>query len=230
MDLAEGLFVAARQLPIRPREYRWRSVSYCVADAVWSIGARYDAVVAPLVRRVAAAMSDLDPLVVTEDALSAQDPAPLDRFLQRFSDVDQLVGLTNSQRTSSRGGILKAEAMLRYVDVLLANGVRTLRDAVAVSNDLPTAERVSTALRTVPGDGVRTGYFWMLVGSDDTVKPDRQVLKWLANNGQPASVAEAREILVLLADYLSESVGGRVSPWQVDNAIWRVQAHSGSAW
>ena len=34
-----------------PRERRWVSLSLCIVDAVWSIGANYDNVVVPFVRQ-----------------------------------------------------------------------------------------------------------------------------------------------------------------------------------
>jgi hypothetical protein len=39
---------AVVHLNLQPRQRRWTSLAYCVLDAVWSIGARYDTVVVPL--------------------------------------------------------------------------------------------------------------------------------------------------------------------------------------
>lgn len=44
---------AITALDPQPRGRRWTSLSYCIVDAVWSIGARYNAVVVPIVNRVA---------------------------------------------------------------------------------------------------------------------------------------------------------------------------------
>ncbi len=52
-DVVDQLAEDVKALAPAPRERRWRSLTYCIADAVWSIGARYDTVVAPLVRRLA---------------------------------------------------------------------------------------------------------------------------------------------------------------------------------
>lgn len=46
-----------------PRTRRWSSLSYCVLDAVWSIGSRYDSVTAEVVRAVARAVGDEEPVV-----------------------------------------------------------------------------------------------------------------------------------------------------------------------
>jgi hypothetical protein len=65
----------------------------------------------------------------------------------------------------------------------------------------------------------------MLAGSDDVVKPDRMVLRFLARHGCPATPSEARGVLALLADDLSEP-SRPVTPWMVDHAIWKAQRRS----
>ncbi|MDO5627401.1 MAG: hypothetical protein Q4G43_03670 [Mobilicoccus sp.] len=212
---------AADRLDIQPREQRWRSVSYCVIDAVWSIGAKYDPVVAPLVRRVAAAYGDDQPLTQNIDN-PGDDPAPLPDFRARFSSPEALMEVVNNeQRTSPRGGILKTEAVIRYVDTLLEHDVRDLVSAQDVLNDRDAESAVTQSLAQIPGRGVREGYFWMLIGANHLVKPDRQVLRWLSDNDIDTDVEGARGVLAEIARRLSERRGVEVTPWEVDNAIWR---------
>src|SRR5689334_7042593 len=112
---------------ITPRDRRWSSLSYCVIDAVWSISAQYDAVVAPLVRRVAAANADRHPVVDATASLPPDPlPLPLTILLERYPDAAVLRAVTNGQRTSTRGGIEKAEAVLRYAHILTDHGVTDL--------------------------------------------------------------------------------------------------------
>ena len=95
---------AVELLDPRPRQKRWASLSYCVLDAVWSIGALYDPVVVPLIYRVAAANGDSEPMVSSAEQLTV-DPLPLPRLLERYVEASGLQQITNRQRTSSRGGI-----------------------------------------------------------------------------------------------------------------------------
>lgn len=229
-EVPDQLLTASSDLVIRPRQSRWRSVAYCVTDAVWSIGARYDTVVAPLVRRVAAAAGDEQPMIEAAKTLTTPDPMPLPQFVERFPTVEELRRVTNNQRTSSRGGILKAEAVLRYCEKLINHQIFSLHDASDALADDSVTEKVTAELRRVPGDGVRAGYFWMLVGSDDRIKPDRQILKWLDLHGSPATPKQAKALLSGIASHLTDVTGQPVSPWQVDNAIWRSQAGSESTW
>lgn len=83
-------------------------------------------------------------------------------------------------------------------------------------------EHLSATLRTIPGDGVRTDYFWMLVGDDDQVKPDRMIRRFLRRNGLVTDVAGAKTALVAVAERLSHD-GTEVTPWMVDHAIWNVE-------
>ena len=106
--------------------------------------------------------------------------------------------LKDRQRTSSSGGILKAEAVVCFAQILLDHEVQRLRDVVELLNDLDRRESVEAALSAVPrhGSGVRTSYLWMLLGDDSYAKADRVVMSWLANVlGRPVAVEEAATLL-----------------------------------
>jgi hypothetical protein len=180
-----SLVDAVEMLDPQSRQRRWKSLSYCVLDAIWSIGASYDTVVAPLVWRVAAARGDSAPLVSVIDDLPP-DPLPLPVLLAEYPDDASLQELTNRQRTSPRGGIPKTEAALCYARILVSCHMPDLKHARQLLHTDTRWARVDAALATVAGDGtdgVRRGYFWMLIGDDDIVKPDRMVLRWLDRHG-----------------------------------------------
>ncbi|OQM78223.1 hypothetical protein B0E55_05838 [Rhodococcus sp. 66b] len=170
------LVAAVRELDPKPRERRWVSVSFCVLDAVYSIGAHYDNHVVPVVRRVAADF-DMESPSMEMSVPEAADPVPLDAVLDRYTSVEALVETTkNRQNTSTCGGIRKADAVRRYAEVLREHGVLTLDDARRLLTDTVRLDAAESALRKVPGEGgagVRRGYLWMLIGHQDTVKPNR---------------------------------------------------------
>ncbi|MFC6010485.1 hypothetical protein [Nocardia lasii] len=215
---------AVAALDPRPRDRQWVSLTFCVLDAVYSIGANYDHHVVPVVRRVAAEFGVENPATDPAVATLIADPAPLGALLGRYPNSDALISVTdNRQNTSTRGGIRKADAVLRYAAILHDRGVDTVTDARAALTDERRWEQVDHALRTVPGDGVagvRRGYLWMLVGDHATVKPDRMVLRWLARTGFPVDVAGARSLLREVSEALTDRLGRDVSPWEVDHAIW----------
>lgn len=223
------LVTAVRKLDPQPRQRRWVSASFCVLDAVFSIGAHYDRHVVPVVGRVASDFGVASPSVPMSVPESA-DPVPLDSFLDRYRSVAALLeAVKNRQNTSTRSGISKADAALRYAAVLCEHEVTTLDDARTLLTDGDRLDAVEAALRQVPGEGgsgVRRGYLWMLIGDQGTVKPDRMVLRWLARHGVDATPDSARGILRDIARELSSGSGREVTAWEVDHAIWQA-ARSG---
>ena len=220
--LNKDLIAAVARLDPAPRRQVWTSLSYCVIDAVWSIGATYSTVVAPLVHRVADHNQDPAPLIESAYPLP-DDPLPLEALLDRYPSTQHLCEVTNRQRTSPRGGILKAEATLRYATILLDHGATDLTQTRALLDDALWAADLDAALVTVSGEGsygVRRRYLWMLCGRDDVVKPDRMVLRWLKEKGLNLDPGTARTVLCELAAEVTRQLGRPVTPWMVDHAIW----------
>ena len=153
--------------PVPPRVERWTSLSACVLDAVWSVGTDHDRVVVPLVHRVLESAAT-GPLRV--DSPSGADSHPLPRLLTRFPDEQALeAAAQNRQRTSTRGGVTKAEAALRYARTLVTHGVLGMEDLPRLKADPALWARLDRALSRVPGEGqhgARRSHFWSLCGVD----------------------------------------------------------------
>ncbi|OBB84667.1 hypothetical protein [Mycolicibacterium peregrinum] len=216
----DSLADAVAALNPKPRERRWTSLSLCIADAVWSIGADYDAVVVPVVRKLAANMGVHHPTVPARQPIGT-DPLPLTRLIALT--VDELTGLTNRQRTSTRNGILKSEAVLRHARVFVVHGVVGLPDAVGLFTDTARFTAIDDALRAIPGEGghgVRRNYLWMLIGDDDLIKPDRMVLRWLAYHGVDVDPVGARDVIAALVSAVGARLERDVTAWEIDHAIW----------
>ena len=222
MDEISRIATAVIALDPRARQHRWTSLTYCIVDAVWSIGSDYEKVVIKMVRNVASVFDDESPAITAKLALPT-DPVPLKSFLERFQHTDELVMVTNHQITSPRHGTLKAEVVRQHAERLHDANVDTLAEAQELLDDPARAEEVDHALRGLPGDGqngVRRGYLWMLVGDENRVKPDRMVLRWLLKQGSKArDPATAALLLRQVAEHLTES-GRPTTPWEVDHAIW----------
>ena len=212
----------------KPRKSRWRSLSLCILDAVWSIGANYDTVVVKVVRNVGKNYGIDEPLIAMYEPITS-DPLPTTE-LAKLSE-GELLEMTNNQRTSTRAGITKAEAALCYAKVFNRFDVTTLRDAVALLDDQQRLEQLDTKLRAVRGDGqhgIRRGYLWMLIGQDDAIKPDRMVVRWLTKFGVPSDPAVAREYIAAAASEISKEPSRAVTPWEIDHAIWDHQRNVGT--
>lgn len=159
---------------LRP-EHDYSSLPLCAVDAVFSIAARYEAVTKPTVMRFAKAQAPEWPLygrgVSFEHSVS--DAV---RSLDRFSApalADTI--FKNRQRTSTRNGILKAEASLLFMKALLNSGINRYSDL--------SAERLMRAeidIRKVPGQNISYDYFVLLAGGQ-TVKRDRMIVRFVAH-------------------------------------------------
>jgi len=147
------------------------------------VGAHYDRVVVPLVHRV------LEPAAtgpLFSETVPEADSHPLPRLLTRFHDDEELqAAAQNRQRTSTRNGVTKADAALRFARTLVDHGVLGLEDLPRLLADPESRSRVDRALSRIPGEGqhgVRRSYFWLLCGIESEIQPRSALLK---SSGRP---------------------------------------------
>jgi len=227
---ADGAVVAAyaeQMLPLATaslgEEYRYQSLPLCVIDAVFSISIKYTIVQGVVARycgytgqqRVRA--SQLLPPPAEQEAISA--------FCDRPEQADpatmaaRVYGSRN--RTSPQNGILKAEATARFAQCLRAHGVEYLQDVSRVAE----SAQLEADIRTIPGQqsGLSLQYFWMLAGSEQFVKPDRMVLRFLsAALAREVSVAEALPLLTAACGRLAARYPS-LTPRLLDHEVWKHQ-------
>jgi len=188
---------------------------------VWSIGAHYDKVVVPLVRKkFAAEFGVTHPTIAASEPLPT-DPLPLSKL--EVLTVDSLTAMTNRQRTSTRGGIRKAEAVLQHVAVFRDHNVETMQDALALFSEPERFDQVDKGMRSIPGEGsygIRRNYLWMTIGQDDLIKPDRMVLRWLERHEVKTDPAGARDIIAALVPAVSQKLERPVTAWEIDHVLW----------
>jgi hypothetical protein len=205
-------------------DYYYQSLPLCAIDAVYSIGVRYEGVRAVVLRycerteqrRVRPDRHTLPP---------REEQESISAFCERF-DRTGLEAMTadifaNRQRTSSRGGILKAEAVHRFARAMRAHGAEHLQDVPTVADNVALERDV----RSIPGQGsgISFQYFWMLAGSDEFIKPDRMVLRFLQSAlGRAVTVGEAQGLLSSAAERLRTKYP-HIKPRLLDYVIWQYQ-------
>jgi hypothetical protein len=136
------------------------------------------------------------------------------------------VRLGSRQRTSRHptSSILKADASLRFGDQLRAHGIECLQDMADLSAARESA--VETAIRAIrgQGSGLSWNYFRMLSGSEDLVKANRMVLRFVAAAlGRPIASELASELVRGAASEL-HSKYSHLTPRLLDGAIWSYQS------
>ena len=203
-------------------EYGYSSVPLCVIDAIFSIGVRYSSVQ----NTVTKFCKFFDVSKFSDGKIP--DPAQqlsTTNFLKLY-DENGVEGMTeqvyrNRQRTSSRNGILKSEAVFRFSQVLAEYGVEYLQDVEKIRGNINFENEITK----IPGQrsGISLRYFYMLAGSEDFIKPDRMINRFVFNaTGKSFGIEETTKLLIETCKELAKEYPG-LKPRSLDNLIWQFQ-------
>ena len=212
------------KIPKLADEYRYASLPLCVVDAVFSIGVRYTST-----QKVVSNLCEyagLTRFFASREARGAGEYGigDLNSMFDKFGAEGMAESVfQNRQRTSSRSGILKAEAVLLYCRTLIKAGINDFPDL-----DVERREYAEAIILGLPGQssGIAFDYFMMLAGDDNLINPDRMVQRYVAHALDLDSVPQPRQaaILVRLAAKELRTRGQLWTPLSLDNAIWRHQS------
>lgn len=208
-------------------EYYYSSLPLCVIDSVFSIGVRYEGV-KNTIRKVCDYF-EIDSRARRKGTLpKPEDQISVSSFLELLSDQpsDALAEKVyqNRQRTSVKNGILKAEAVTLFLKVLKDFGVESFQDVPRLINN----NSFEFCIRHIPGQrsGISLKYFFMLAGSDDLIKPDRMIVRFLEQaTGTRFKLDQCQTILSGVARELKQK-GVQVTPKLLDNMIWNYQRNA----
>jgi len=129
----------------------------------------------------------------------------------------------NRQRTSTRSGILKAEAVLRFARVLFAHGIEFFQDIERAVHD--HGLQIQTEIRAIPGQskGISLRFFYALIGEEQFIIPTLWLHRYLRRVcGHEFTDAQVRETIARVVDNLR----GRyphLTPRRMDNFIWNFE-------
>lgn len=146
-------------------EYGYQSLVFCVIDSVFSIAARYSST-----KNVVKRFADHLNKSITDEYLVSE-------FITQFDTLDghELLKrvFNNKQRTSTKNGILKAEAVIRFIKILYLRGIETKRDLLAY----PNRDSLLEEIKTIEGQtkGTTFDYLLMLSGDKGVFKKDRHI-------------------------------------------------------
>ncbi|MBI4935937.1 MAG: hypothetical protein HY828_18805 [Actinobacteria bacterium] len=219
MSRAQIDAVAAHARAIFPAGTTWKtpdgypgSLALCILDSIWSIGVNYDRHVIPVLSRYrgigSAAGRDPD----------FDTPADLALTIERCGGPDLFAEAVGSRhRTSSRNGILKAEAVDAAARLLCSQGILTAIDLA----DREAAVKPDWLRIRGQSSGVSWKYFLMLAGIDG-IKPDRMIHGFISGViGAAVTNEEAVEILTCVQRAWPEP---RPTLLELDHAIWLHQS------
>ncbi len=222
--LADHIEQSGLEVPILADEYRYASLPICVVDAVFSIGVRYTST-QQVVKNLCNYTGWTRFATSRSDRGKGQNGIPSLIAIFAEEGVEGLADsvFKNRQRTSSRSGILKSEAVLLFCQALVGAGINNFADF-----DQERREYAEAMILGLPGQssGIAFDYLMMLAGDDNLVKPDRMVQRYVGQALSLATVPQPRQaaILVRLASKELCRRGQRWTPLSLDNAIWKHQS------
>jgi len=186
------------------------SLALCVLDAIWSVGVNYDEHVIPVLDRYRQHRADSG-RDASQDSVNDLRIAIMYFGPERFSS--EIV--KNKQRTSTRSGILKSDAVLRATTLFCKTSVFTCSDFKSRQDD------VYSGWLVIPGQksGISWRYLRILTGEPD-IKPDRMIMGFVSSAiDRPVSPAEAITLLVTAHREMELASDLRT----LDYAIWSHQ-------
>jgi hypothetical protein len=200
----------------------YQSLPLCVIDTVFSIGARYTST-SNTVQRFCTYFN-VNPTMTTQH-VALSDHLSIPQFLALYDQYGVEMFAThiyqNRQRTSTRNGILKAEAVLRFSRVLNDFDINYMQDTPRIVG-VPTFE---SAIQQIPGQtsNISLRYFYMLIGEENYIKPDRMIARFIEHaTGKQMTIGQMHTALVEACQLLQDEYP-YLKPAILDNLIWQYQ-------
>jgi len=199
-----------RQTEASAKHFAYTNVPLCILDAVFSINTKYTAVLNVVERYRTFAPQHAGPQHSVQDLVRLVTSLGPERFA---SEV-----VHNRQRTSSRSGILKAEAAHLFAQVLNEFDVRYLSDMPKVID----SDRFCRRIRMIPGQLLSLDYFLMMMGRHDLIKADRMILQFLSKclGKRITSVSWAQYLIAQAVPVLAKE-HRQLTPRLLDWIIWK---------
>ena len=205
----------------------YSSVALCAFDAVFSIQSRYNSVVSPLIDRLCS-MIDIPRHLENQSVLPRIEEqikvSEFQRRLRRLNCLDPATlaeKLNNRQRTSSRNGILKADAFLQYLEEFKSHEIETFQDVFSSEEKRAKLEQ---SLRKITGQNVAVDYFFMLAGNKDDVKVDTWIKRFVHDAlGKDIPESQIKQLFKEAAEYYRNNGYPDMTVRHLDHIIWNWQ-------
>lgn len=205
-----------------PDAYFYSSLSFCITDAIFSMGVRYEGVQNTVKTLSSVLKIPVFKLQVSEeyeeypirDFYTLLDSLPESEIAKRI--------FNNLQRTSTRSGITKASAVKKACVILMDHGVNLFQDFT--KEKMKTIEPAFIKIEG-QGSGISYKYFCMLAGDENTIKPDRMVCRYISEAmGLEKEVSSITAEVSFYAAYqdLSKKYP-KLTPRSLDHLIWLYQ-------
>ena len=203
--------------------YFYNSLPLCVIDSIYSIGVRYESV-----KKVISNFCDCTQIKkyrCSRDSFpNHNEQYSVIDFLEKFKTCSpeymaEYV-FKNKQRTSTKNGILKSQAVIEFLNILAEHDIKTFQDLHDSDNSF------DNKILKIKGQKseISLGYFYMLAGSDERIKPGRMILRFLENClNRKVTKEEALCLIKRTCGDLKTNYSINITPRELDHAIWNYQ-------
>ena len=204
------------------KEAYYNSIVFCIIDAIYSINAKYASTKNTVMRYCQG-----NKLERYRKYGSLPVGIENEHTINDFKDFvcgECYEGLANSvfnnrQRTSTRSGILKAQAVCEFAEILHYNEINCFSDIPKMYGNPQIGEQVKGI--TGQASGLSLSYFYMLTGSDDFIKADRHILNFIYEaTGQRVSKQQAEILFAECVERLKDR-NPDINCRSLDHAVWR---------
>ena len=200
-------------------EYRYNSIVFCLIDAIFSIGVRYESTKNTVIRYCDSLEIDR----VHKNGEAPNDKHTIDDYLNYIhivanDDYGREKILDNRQKTSTRNGIYKAEAVYKAAALLKSLDIQTISDIRKYEH----IDNLEMKFKQIKGQksGISFSYFLMLVGDDNYMKIDRWLLRFVEKAiGSKQNIDQTYNDLMAVCNILKKK-HPQLTPRSFDYAIW----------
>lgn len=206
-------------------EYYYSSIVFCVIDSIFSINSNYN-ITKKVVERTANKIGVDLHRTPTQSIENYRDSITVSNFLNKIEHLtyDQLAAdfFENRQRTSTANGILKAQAVVEFLNVLESFDVERLSDVRKMKGNL----LIENKIENIKGQKSckSLNYFYMLSGDENLIKADRHIIGFVERAlNKSVSAEDAEKLLIAVANNLKEK-NANITPRVLDHEIWKMMS------
>lgn len=203
-----------------PEEYNYSCLPLCLIDAIYSIGVSYTSTKNVVdkycskygIERLKSTRSEKKHKI-SDLIRNIEEYGTDDNDYNRYAKEI----LNNTQRTSSKNGVLKIQAVYECAKILDNNGIQTIEDFNRKYSD-----KIGKQYREVKGQssGISLAYLKMLCGRADTIKTDRHIIRFLNKfYDEEITVDNAQMIMEEIINKLNYEYNN-ISLRELDYVIW----------
>jgi hypothetical protein len=205
-------------------EYYYKSLPLCVIDAVFSIGIRYT-ITRNVVKNFCTEMKIERLRKYGSIYPSIENQFSIESLLNLYNQfsIDEITDsfFHSRNRTSSKHGILKSEAVLHFATVLTKYEINYFQDlSLFIGNN-----EFENYIKEIPGQGsgISTSYFYMLAGEENFIKADRMIIRFIESCIHRITAANEASRLITDALEILKEESPTLTPRILDHEIWKYQ-------